>query len=61
MEPDAPAEMKPDTGLCAWGAPAFACQTHSALALKVTFKSLDIFLLRSKLSRTVTPGMPGHF
>lgn len=61
MEPDAPAEKKPDTGLCAWGAPDFAWQPQSALALKVTFNPLDIFLLRSKLRSTVIPGMPGHF
>jgi hypothetical protein len=61
MEPDAPVEKKPDTGLCAWGAAAFASQSQSALVLNVTFKPLDIFSLRSKLRSTVTPGTPGFF
>ena len=61
MEPDAPTEMKPDKGLCAWGASVSVCRSQSALTLNVTFKPLDIFCLRSKLRNTFTPGMPGFF
>ncbi len=35
--------------------------TGSALALKVTFASLDIFLPRSKLRCKATSGLPGYF
>jgi hypothetical protein len=68
MEPDALAEMKkPGISLRAPVFPAFSWQppsirlSPSALALKVTFHSLDIFLPRSKLRCMVKPGMPGIF
>jgi hypothetical protein len=66
MQPDACAAIKPDTSLCALTAPVspvFACRPQLSLAptLNVTFKSLDIFCLRSKLRSTVTSGMPGIF
>jgi hypothetical protein len=71
MQADAPAEMKPDTGPRASvvavfsGLPPSPCLPRSALPLKVTFLPLDIFLPRSKLRSTVTPtttpGMPGFF
>jgi hypothetical protein len=66
MKPDALAEMKPGTGLCvlvfsalSWR-PMSARPPHSALALKVTFHPLDIFLPRSKL-RSTHPARPYIF
>jgi hypothetical protein len=67
MEPDALAANTPGTGLRAavfaalsWQ-PMQAPQPPSALALKVTFLPLDIFLPRYKLRSTVTSGAPGFF
>ncbi|CAN7498475.1 hypothetical protein [Polaromonas sp. LjRoot131] len=65
MEPDVAAEMKPDTGPQAFAVSFFPSPSPSflpsALALKVTFASLDIFLPRSKLRCKATSGLPGYF
>jgi hypothetical protein len=66
MEPDVAAEMKPDTGSHAFAvwffsSPSPSFPPLSALALKVTFASLDIFLPRSKLRCKATSGLPGYF
>jgi len=68
MEPDAPVEMRPDTGPQAFAVAVFSwraavCPVLSAAVLKVTFVPLDIFLPRSKLrsnaTPAITPGTPG--
>jgi hypothetical protein len=66
METDLAAEMKPDTGPHAFAVSFFLSPSPSfpsltALALKVTFASLDIFLPRSKLRCKATSGLPGYF
>lgn len=70
MEPDPAAEMKPDTGksVFAFAAPAFFFFNSAspflsplAVAPKVTFAALDIFLRRSKLRCEATCGLPGFF
>ncbi|MBW8720458.1 MAG: hypothetical protein JF626_00655 [Polaromonas sp.] len=77
MKHDALAEMKTGEGLLARVFAVFsvfafaftglswrsmlASPSQSALALKVTFHPLDIFLPRSKLRCTAKPGLPGFF
>jgi len=58
--------MNPATGPRAFAVPVFSrpslpLQLPSALALKVTFAPLDIFLPRSKLRCKPTSGLPGYF
>lgn len=67
MEPDLPADMKPDTGPRAFASAVIAWLPSplflplSAFAPKVTFAPLDIFLRRSKLRCKATSGLPGYF